>query len=91
MAFEDSMRSLREFDINDLDFDNIGAWPTPVKAIIWVVVLCGVLAAGYYYHIKNLQAQLAQVEAGEELKLRERILRRKPSRRLTWMPTGSRW
>ena len=26
MAFEDTVRGLREFDVNDLDFDNIGAW-----------------------------------------------------------------
>ncbi len=70
MAFEDSMRSLREFNVNDLDFDNVGSWPTPVKAIVWVLLLCLVLAGGYYYHIKDLQTQLAAVEE-KELKLRE--------------------
>jgi type IV pilus assembly protein PilO len=65
MAFEDTMRSLREFDINDLDFDNVGAWPVPVKVVIWAVLLIGVLTAGYYYHIKDLQTQLAQLEAKE--------------------------
>ena len=65
MAFEDTMRSLREFDINDLDFDNVGSWPVPVKLVIWSVLFIGVLAAGYYYHIKDLQTQLAKVEAKE--------------------------
>lgn len=65
MAFEDTMRSLREFNINDLDFDNVGAWPLPVKLVIWTVLFIGVLTAGYYYHIKDLQTQLAQVEAKE--------------------------
>jgi type IV pilus assembly protein PilO len=65
MAFEETMRSLREFDINDLDFDNVGSWPLPVKMVIWVVLFIGVLTAGYYYHIKDLQTQLAQVEAKE--------------------------
>lgn len=60
MAFEDTMRSLREFDINDLDFDNVGSWPTAVKAIIWALVLALVLGGGYYYHIKGMQEELAQ-------------------------------
>jgi len=69
MAFEDTMRSLREFDINSLDFDNVGSWPMPVKLFIWIVLLLAVLAAGYYYHIEDLQIQLAKVEKQEvELK-----------------------
>lgn len=69
MAFEDTMRSLREFDVNNLDFDNVGSWPVPIKVLIWVVLVSLVLAAGYYYHIEELQAQLAKVEAQEvELK-----------------------
>ena len=70
MAFEDTLRSLREFDINDLDFDNVGTWPLPIKLFIWLVLLAGVLAAGYYYHIEDLQLQLAKVEA-EEVRLKK--------------------
>ena len=65
MAFEDTMRSLREFDVNSLDFDNVGSWPIPIKLFIWVLLIALVLAAGYYYHIEELQAQLAKVEAQE--------------------------
>ena len=65
MAFEDTMRSLREFNINDLDFDNVGSWPAAIKLIIWVVLLAGVVVGGYYYHIEDLQLQLATVEAKE--------------------------
>lgn len=69
MAFEDTMRSLREFDVNSLDFDNVGSWPIPIKLFIWALLIGLVLAAGYYYHIEELQAQLAKVEAQEvELK-----------------------
>jgi type IV pilus assembly protein PilO len=64
------MRSLREFNVNDLDFDNVGSWPTAVKAVVWILLLVAVLFAGYYYHVKDLQVQLAGVEA-TELKLRE--------------------
>lgn len=69
MAFEDSMRSMREFDISSLDFDNVGSWPLPVKFGIWAILFAVVMAAGYYYHIQELQTQLAQVETKEvELK-----------------------
>ena len=66
MAFEDTMRSLREFDINDLDFDTVGSWPLPIKMFIWIVVLGGVLAFGYYYHIEDLQIQLEGERKKEE-------------------------
>ena len=69
MAFEDSIRGLREFDVNDLDFENVGAWPGPIKAIIWIFLLAAVTAGGYYYHIKDLQEQLATVEI-EEVRLK---------------------
>ncbi len=66
MALEDTMRSLREFDINDLDFDNVGSWPYPIKLFIWVLVLAAVVAGGYYYHVKDLQLTLANEEKREE-------------------------
>ena len=47
MALEDTMRSLREFDINDLDFDNVGSWPYPIKLFIWVLLLAAVAAFGW--------------------------------------------
>jgi len=69
MAFEDTMRSLREFDINDLDFDNVGAWPAAIKWFIYLAIVVAVLVAGYYYHIEELQQGLAKVQAQEvELK-----------------------
>ena len=69
MALQDSLSSLQDFDINDLDLDSVGSWPIAVKVIIWVLLLVGVLAGGYYYDIKGLQEQLAREEAKEvELK-----------------------
>ncbi len=66
MAFEDTMRSLREFDVNDLDFENAGSWPFPIKLLIWVVILVGALAFGYYYHIEDLQVSLDGERKKEE-------------------------
>jgi type IV pilus assembly protein PilO len=66
MAFEDTMRSVREFDIADLDVDNVGSWPIGVKLFIWAALIAAILTAGYYYHIEGLQAQLAVIEAKED-------------------------
>ncbi len=69
MAFEDTVRSVRDFNISDLDLDNVGSWPAAIKLFIWAALIAAVLVAGYYYHIEGLQAQLAVVEAKEvELK-----------------------
>jgi type IV pilus assembly protein PilO len=65
MALEDTMRSLREFDLGNLDFDNVGSWPVLIKALIWLALLSAVLVGGYYYHIEDLQVQLAQAEETE--------------------------
>ena len=66
MAFEESIRGLREFDINDLDFDNVGTWPGIIRALICLILLGAVLAGGYYYHIKDLQVDLVKIEKEEE-------------------------
>ena len=71
MAFEDTLRNLREFDVNDLDFDNVGSWPLVVKILIWILLLVALLAGGYYYHIEGLRTQLAKSEAEEQTLRRE--------------------
>ena len=65
MAAEDFLRSLQEFDINDLDPENVGSWPLGVKVVVWVGALVVVLALGYFYHIQNLQLSLESAVAKE--------------------------
>ena len=67
MAIEDTLKSLQEFDINDLDFDNIGSWPLAVKVIVWIIAFVAVIALGYFQHISKLQETLdaAVVREGE--------------------------
>lgn len=65
MAFEDTLRSLREFDIGQLDFDNVGSWPIAIKVLIWTALVIAVLVGGYYWRIEGLQKTLADAEAKE--------------------------
>ncbi|MFK7976489.1 MAG: type 4a pilus biogenesis protein PilO [Halioglobus sp.] len=70
MALEDSLSAIREFDFSDLDFDNVGSWPTAIKVICWILILVVTLALGYYYHVKGLQESLSKAEA-KEVKLKK--------------------
>ena len=44
MAIEDTLRSLREFDFGNLDFENVGSWPVPIKVGAALLVLALVLS-----------------------------------------------
>ncbi|HEB27636.1 MAG TPA: pilus assembly protein PilP [Porticoccus sp.] len=66
MAFSDVIQELQEFDVNELDVENIGSWPLAIKIIVWVTVFCAVLAGGYFYDVAELQEDLAKVQKQEE-------------------------
>ena len=70
MALEDTLRAVKDFDLSDLDFENVGSWPAPIKILIFLVLLIAVLVGGYYYHIEDLQLQLAKQES-QEVKLKK--------------------
>jgi type IV pilus assembly protein PilO len=56
---------MKEFDLNDLDFSTIGAWPMAAKAAV-ILVVCVILAtAVYFLDIKGQQTKLAKLEKKE--------------------------
>lgn len=66
MALQDTLEQLRSFDVGDLDVNNIGSWPTPVKAIILVLILALVLALGYFFYLTDKQKELEAAEKQEQ-------------------------
>lgn len=66
MSLNDSLASLRKIDVNDLDLNNIGSWPAAVKVIAGILAVVLVLALGYNFHLKDLQATLDQQRLDEE-------------------------
>ena len=46
-------------ELNELDFSNIGNWPTPVK-VVTIALICVALLIGWYYY--NTEAQLLSLE-----------------------------
>ncbi|MCZ6710793.1 MAG: type 4a pilus biogenesis protein PilO [Gammaproteobacteria bacterium] len=69
MALQDTLDQLQNLDFNDLDFNNIGSWPTVIKVGLMVVLFSAVLGGGYYYYLIDKQDSLEQVQA-KELNLR---------------------
>jgi len=72
MSLAESLESLRKIDISDLDVNNLGSWPAAVKAIACFLLLIAVLALGYNFHLKELQAKLDQ-QRGEEETLKQQF------------------
>lgn len=61
-----SVHELKTFDWNSInDPETIGIWPAPVKGLLVLLLFVALLGAGYWFHIKTLQASLASVEAAE--------------------------
>ena len=66
MALSDTLEQLQNFDFADLDVNNIGSWPSPVKIIVMLIAAALVIGGGYYFYITDKQKQLAAVEAQEQ-------------------------
>ncbi|SFE70714.1 type IV pilus assembly protein PilO [Marinobacter sp. DSM 26671] len=66
MSLADSLKSLNEFDINDLDVNNAGIWPAPIKAVVVLIIFGLIFGGGYWFFIKDQYAQLERVEKTEQ-------------------------
>lgn len=66
MSFADQIKALNEIDITDLDFENIGSWPMPLKVLVLALLFGLILVASFYFHIEDLQKKLAVVEREEQ-------------------------
>ena len=60
------MNDLKNFNVNDLDVNNMGSWPAPVKAIVLLIAFVAVLAAGYKFMITEQLTTLERKEQEEQ-------------------------
>ncbi len=56
--------------LSDLDFNESGEWPIPVKILAILLICLVVWGAGYYFIIKDKRTELATLEQ-KELELRQ--------------------
>lgn len=75
MSWLDGIKELNDLDLADLDFENVGSWPTGAKAMVIIVLFLALLAGGYYYHLDTLANQLQDAES-RELDLRRQFERK---------------
>ena len=66
MSVSEHLQALNDFDLADLDMDNIGRWPLVLKVIVLTLLYALILAAGFYLHVENLNDQLGRVEQEEQ-------------------------
>jgi type IV pilus assembly protein PilO len=66
MSLAESLEGLRKVDLADLDLNNLGSWPSAIQVIACFLLLIVVLALGYNFHLKDLEADLDQRHAEEE-------------------------
>lgn len=60
---------MKDFDLKNLDFNNAGAFPPPVKAFFCILIIALILLGGWYFFVRDQMEQLEALERTErELK-----------------------
>jgi type IV pilus assembly protein PilO len=66
MSFQDTLDQLRDFDVNNIDFEKIGVWPWPAKVFVCALLVALIFIATYYIKISDLNLELDSVVAQEQ-------------------------
>ena len=66
MNFSEQLKALNEFDLSDLDMENIGSWPMVLKVIVLALLYAAILVTGFYFHVEDLNKRLSVVEQEEQ-------------------------
>ena len=69
MNLSEQFKALNDFDLADLDMENIGSWPLVLKGIVLALLYVVILVAGFYLHVDDLKVQLKGAE--QEVKVRK--------------------
>lgn len=69
-------------DLNNLDPNNPGVWPMPVKIVVFVIVFVGILFAGWKFDITVQREELAGLEKKEKEQIQVLDLRQKKAANL---------
>ena len=65
MAAETTLEQIKNFDLNNIDFNRAGVWPLPGKIFVCVLLTTVILLLTYYFWVSDLKNELASVEAKE--------------------------
>ncbi len=66
MDIQEFSDKINSFDINDVDWNNMGSWPLPGRVFFAALIFIGVLAATYFFDIQDTMSQYDSVIEKEE-------------------------
>lgn len=66
MSFQDTLEQLKDFDVNNIDFEKMGVWPWPAKVFVCLLLVALIFIATYYIKISDLNLELESVVAQEQ-------------------------
>jgi type IV pilus assembly protein PilO len=66
MNLAEHIKALNQFDLADLDMENVGSWPAALKVILLGLLFTLIVVAGFYLHIDDLNQQLAAIDQEEQ-------------------------
>ena len=72
MSLSKKLEELKRFDINDLDVNNVGVWPFPVKFITCLIALGLVVFFGNQFFLEDHRTRL-EAERAQELELKNQF------------------
>jgi len=65
MAMNDTLEQIKNFDVNNIDFEKIGVWPVPAKIFVLTILVIVIFSLTYYVKISDLHDELAGSKAKE--------------------------
>lgn len=66
MALNDSLEQLKNFDVNNVDFEKIGVWPLPAKIFVIFILVVLIFFLTYYLKISDLNNDLEAAKTKEQ-------------------------
>lgn len=65
MSLQDTIDSINNIDLNDIDWSRIGVWPLAGRIFLWVLAMVAVVGLAYFFFIKDLSDGLSRAENQE--------------------------
>jgi type IV pilus assembly protein PilO len=62
---------MSDFDLNNLDFQRLGAWPAPVKTVASLLIFAVIVGVGWWWQVQPKRVELSQHVATEAEKIQE--------------------
>jgi type IV pilus assembly protein PilO len=61
---------INEFDVNDIDWENMGSWPVAGKAVFCSIIAVAILVGGYFMMLEPMNIKLSR-EVKQEAQLKK--------------------